>query len=165
MDSAQPEVSMSLLSDVNLVVTWDQTTPGQIKKMRKGKGAKAAQRLVKTGRVKGYDKLESMVTFVTSPTGFFGLINYPDIQANGSIIMRTIQVSHCIADLFLHVLHPAPSRVSEPLVALNRLNHSTNSPTKLLRTSSSRQRISLNLWSLNRRSLLKLCTIRRRQWT
>eukprot|EP00798_Chlamydomonas_sp_ICE-L_P019316 gene19316-25968_t len=98
LDSEQPEVSLPLLEDLEVVVVWDHDKqPGKIRELRSQIGDQQAllqpnERVTLTGTLKGYEKGETMVNFVVSVDSFFGLIMLPWEQSNGDMVTRYFQI-------------------------------------------------------------------------
>eukprot|EP00798_Chlamydomonas_sp_ICE-L_P000544 gene544-1956_t len=80
LDAQVPEVHLPLLDDLEVVVVWNHDKESvTIKKLREhvedAQGLmKAGDKVILSGSLKGYEKGETMVTFVISPDSFFGSI-------------------------------------------------------------------------------------------
>eukprot|EP00798_Chlamydomonas_sp_ICE-L_P011674 gene11674-34395_t len=98
LDSEQPEVSLPLLEDLEVVVVWDHDKqPGKINELRGQIDDQQAllqpnERVTLTGTLKGYEKGETMVNFVVSVDSFFGLIMLPWEQSSGDVVTRYFQI-------------------------------------------------------------------------
>eukprot|EP00798_Chlamydomonas_sp_ICE-L_P019319 gene19319-25971_t len=98
LDSEQPEVSLPLLEDLEVVVVWDHDKQrGKISELRSQIDDQQAllqpnERVTLTGTLKGYEKGETMVNFVVSVDSFFGLILLPWEHSNGDVVTRYFQI-------------------------------------------------------------------------